>query len=363
MTLSNQRLQRIQNLMSNSNIGTIIIPLGINFHYIFSSQLEEPSERLLLGIINDNNSPKLLVPNFEIARMKQMTGISDVIGWEETHDPYKQIADLVPHDRQKSIAIEPKMWFSVYNQLSQSLNEYTIVSAENIFNIVRAEKDETERKLILEASQKSGNAIIEVLYELETGMTEIDASKILKEKLNWGIDQKTFALVQFGENSALPHYHGGEKKLEKNNVVLIDAGGSLENYWGDITITAVWGEAPRDFKEIFDIVYTANENAKAATNDNKLPGDIDAAARDYIRSFGYGEYFTHRTGHGIGLEVHEHPYIVGKNHNPLKTGNAFTIEPGIYLPEKFGVRIEDNVIKTEEGIRTSEIPRYEIMEI
>ncbi len=362
MVLSRKRLERIQEFMVQSNIGTILIPLGINFRYLFG-QLEEPSERLLLGIIHGDDPPKLLTPSFEKSRMKKVTGVSDVIGWEETQNPYKILADQINHDKQKHIAIEPKMWFAVYNKIAQFLEGYSFTSAENVFDSTRAEKDESEQQFILTASQKTADTIVKVLDELEIGLTESEVLNILKEKLSWGSTEKTFSLVQFGENSSLPHYHGGDRKLQKDTVVLIDAGGSLNNYWGDITITTVFGKASSKFKEIFDIVFKANMKAKEAAAENRIPSEIDAAARKYITKKGYGDFFTHRTGHGIGLEVHEQPYIVENNHTPLKSGNTFTIEPGIYIPDKFGVRIEDNVIKTAEGINTSEIARYELLEI
>ena len=172
----------------------------------------------------------------------------------------------------------------------------------------------------------------------------------------WGNNEKTFSLVQFGSNSALPHYQGGDKALKKGEVVLIDAGGTINNYWGDITITVVFGKASRRFREIFDIVYDANKIGKEAVIQGKLPSEVDKSVRTHITRKGFGDYFTHRTGHGLGLEVHEPPYIIENNCTPLVPGNVFTIEPGIYLDNEFGIRIEENVIKTQTGIQTSNIP-------
>jgi Xaa-Pro aminopeptidase len=347
--------------MRNSNIETLVIPLGINFRYLFGL-LEEPSERLLVGIIKTEGSPKLLVPSFELDRLKKMTGISECIGWEETQDPFFILSELLHHKDGKKIGIDPKMWFSVYDRIARGIPAHDLIPAEELIYSLRAVKDEQEQELILKASQISADMIVEALGELKIGISEVEVQSILKQKLHGGSNEKEFALVQFGENSALPHYHGGTKKLQKDDVVLIDAGRSIDNYWGDITITSVFGKASKRFKEIFDIVYSANEKAKEAANRKKLPAEIDESARNYITNKGYGEYFSHRTGHGIGLEVHEHPYIVGNNRKPLNSGNVFTIEPGIYLPGQFGVRIEDNVVFTSSGIQTSKIPRYELLE-
>ncbi|MFX0122748.1 MAG: M24 family metallopeptidase [Candidatus Hodarchaeota archaeon] len=356
------RIAKLKSQMRKLQIGSVIVSLGTNFRYLFGL-MEEASERLLIGIIEADNSPKMLVPSFEIDRIKEQTGIEDCVGWEETHDPYDQLQKLLSIEAGRKIAIEPKMWFSTYQRISKKLPERELISAEILLNPLRSVKDDYEQELLLKASQKSGDAIVDTFNELEIGISETEVKVILKEKLLWGLKEKIGALVQFGENSSLPHYPGGDRKLKKNDVVLIDAGGTIENYWGDITITTVFGKASRRFKEIYDIVYTANKRGKEAVIANKLPSKVDSTTREYISIKGYGEYFTHRTGHGIGLEVHEHPYIVGNNHIPLIPGNVFTIEPGIYLPGEFGVRIEDNILKTETGIQMSQIPRYEIIEI
>jgi Xaa-Pro dipeptidase len=356
------KLARIKSHMNKYQVDKLIISLGINFRYTFGL-MEEPSERLLIGIIEADGSPKMLVPSFEVDRIEKLTGVKECRGWEETSDPYTMLAEILTIEEGKKIAIEPKMWFSTYEKIARKFPEQDFISAEVIFDSLRSVKDENEQALLLKASQKSGDTIVEVLNELEVGITEREVQSLLKEKLLWGPSEKSFALVQFGANSSLPHYPGGDKALKRDDVVLIDAGGTLENYCGDITITTIFGKATNRFKEIYDIVYTANKKGKEAVVGNKLPSEVDLATREYISNKGYGEYFTHRTGHGIGLEVHEHPYIVGNNQVPLVPGNTFTIEPGIYLPGEFGVRIEDDVIKTESGIQTSQIPRYELLEI
>lgn len=362
MTNLSTRVSLLLKEMENSQIDCVVVPLGINFRWLFGV-LEDPSERLLIGIIDIDDKVKMFVPSFEADRIKRSTGISNIITWEETQDPYEILASSMSSIKGKKIGIEPKMWYSTYEQIANVLSENVFTSVEHIFNRLRSVKDEKEQKLLLQASQKTGNAIIRTLQELEIGISEIEAQSILNEKLKWGNNENTFSLVQFGENSALPHYHGGDRRLKKNEVILIDAGGTLNNYWGDITITCVFGKANTRFKDIFDIVYNANRLGKEAVVQDKLPSEIDAVARNYIGKNGFGEFFTHRTGHGLGLEVHEHPFIVGNNEEILVQGNVFTIEPGIYIPGEFGVRVEDDVVKTSDGIRTSEIPRYELLEI
>ncbi|MFX0172614.1 MAG: M24 family metallopeptidase [Candidatus Hodarchaeota archaeon] len=365
MTNISTKVHRLQKCMRKSNIDCIIVPLGINFRWLFGI-MEEPSERLLVSIINAESQKhpvEMVVPSFEADRMKKTTGISNIISWEETQDPYNMLSELILANTGKIIGIEPKMWYSVYHCISKNLPEKIFISAEQVFNSLRSIKDEEEQKILLKASQRSGDAIVKTLNDLEAGISENEVQSILRERLTWGTREKVFSLVQFGENSTMPHYHGGERKLKKDDVVLIDAGGTLRNYWGDITITSVFGKADDKFKEIYEIVFNANEKGKEAVKQTKLPCEIDTTVRDHITKNGYGKYFTHRTGHGLGLEGHEHPYIVANNKTPLVSGNVFTIEPGIYLPGKFGIRIEDNIVKTIDRYQTSNIPRHEILEI
>ena len=192
------------------------------------------------------------------------------------------------------------------------------------------------------------------MNELEVGVSEIEIQQRLISQLKSDPTENAWASVQFGENSAIPHYSAGARELKANDIVLIDAGTTYNDYWGDITITCVFGQATEKFKKIFNIVLTANQKAKEAIAKNKIPAEIDETARDYISSSGFGKYFTHRTGHGMGLEVHEEPYIVGNNKTPLKKGNVFTIEPGIYLSGKFGVKalpVKTDVAKEADIIR------------
>lgn len=353
---------RIQKKMQEKEIDVIIVPLGINFRWLYGLK-EKPSERLYISVIEPEDPPKMLVPSFEVDRAKRVTGVSDVTGWEETDDPYSILGKEIIPNTVKNIGLEPKMWFGVFQSISNHLPSKHFISAEPIFNSLRIVKDENEIENIQRAFKKTSEVIIEVLYELEIGITESEVQRILKDRLLWGTNEELFHLVQFGENSALPHYHGSERQLKKDDVVLIDAGGTVNNYWGDITITSVFGKASNKFKEVFEIVNTANIQGKETTSQGYSPHEIDTKTREIITNKGYGEFFTHRTGHGLGLEVHEHPYIVKGNKKALQPGNCFTIEPGIYLPGKFGVRIEDNVIYTKNGVISSDIPRVDLLEI
>ena len=362
MPFNTKNVTRLQKYIRESQTECVIIPLGINFGWLFGFH-EEPSERPTFGIVESEGSPKLIVPEYERVEIEKLTNIPECIGWEETENPYKILRDLISNKPDRTIGIEPKMWFSVYQNLLKYLPEKEFISAEVFFDNLRMVKSDEEQKILMKASQKSANAIIDTLDELEVGISEFEVHHILEEKLRWGVNEKCFIFVNFGENSSKLPCFSGNRKLVKDDVILIDAGGTLQNYWGDITIASVFGKATRLVKKVYDIVTYANERAKEAVIQNKSPHEVDTAARDYIVKKGYGKFFTHRTGHGIGLELHEPPYIIENNNSQLVPGNVFTIEPGIYLEGKFGIRIEDDVFKTSTGIETSQIPREEYREI
>ena len=162
--------------------------------------------------------------------------------------------------------------------------------------------------------------------------------------VGWGI-------CASGPNSAAPHYHTGERVIEKGDVVVFDWGGSIGGYNSDVTRTVVVGEPTEEFRKVYDIVKRANQATFEAVKPGVPLEDLDAAARDLITAEGYGDYFIHRVGHGLGLDVHEEPYLVAGNTDPLEPGMSFSDEPGIYIPGNFGVRIEDTVVCTEEGAR------------
>lgn len=189
-------------------------------------------------------------------------------------------------------------------------------------------------------------------------MTESEVGRIVNEKMSKRSNAPASSLVQSGPNSAIPHGSASDRKIEPNDVLLIDGGTTVAGYKGDITITTVIGQPSERFKKIYDIVFRANRAAFDTARAGIPCESLDKTARELITSEGFGTYFTHRLGHGIGLEGHEHPYIVTGNTQKIETGMAFTIEPGVYILGEFGIRIEDDVAITKDGAeRLSTVPR------
>jgi len=164
-----------------------------------------------------------------------------------------------------------------------------------------------------------------------------------------GSERVSFTLIAFGGNAARPHHAVGERRLMRGDCVLADIGASLGGYQSDITRMAFFGEPPSEFRKVYRVVLEANEAGRAAAGPGFPLGDIDRAARTFIEKAGYGERFIHRTGHGIGLDVHEAPWVTAGNEMPAEEGMVFSVEPGVYLPGRFGVRVEDIVAITESG--------------
>ncbi len=357
------RIEKTQKLLQDRSIQALFCTLGTNFQYLLNAKIDS-FERLVLAIINSTGSPHLICPAFELHNYIENTPLSqdDISIWEEIEDPFllvkKICVDFGIQDT--NIAISPQTPFTVFSKIKSVLPLATFVDALPIMEVARIVKTDQEIEFIKKASHFSARGIEATIDQLTIGITEKEASALVeKEMRSLSGESSLFALVQFGANSSNPHGSPSEKKLKRDEVVLIDAGTSYEGYIGDITNTTVFGQPSEKFLEIYNIVEEANHRAVDAGKVGNLPSDVDGVARNYIKEKGFGQFFTHRTGHGIGLDVHEAPYIIQTNTIPLELNNTYTIEPGIYLPGKFGVRIEDDVVaKNERGQRLSSPIRH-----
>jgi Xaa-Pro dipeptidase len=353
------RWMKTQALMRKDEFDALIIPLGINFNYFFAKR-GMPSERLIAGIIPSDGDPFIISPSFEKSNIEITTPIEDIVVWGETESPYNKLDEsLKDRGVGNNIIVDPKLWYVEVDHLSK-INPGRKFNVATLIDLIRREKSNWEIEQLQNAAKYSAEGILAAIDNLKEGITEKEFVPYLQKELSERSGNPlSFALVQFGENSAIPHGTPTDKKLKNNTSVLLDVGTSSNGYQGDITITVPFGQPSDKFKEIYDIVYQANRQAFEANRQAVIPSELDEIARKYITDKGYGKYFTHRLGHGIGLEVHEHPYIVGSNKEPLVSGDTHTIEPGIYIPGEFGVRIEDDVIVREKNCEfLFETPRY-----
>ncbi len=228
--------------------------------------------------------------------------------------------------------------------------EYT--RAVDVVGELRMKKDQAE----VDALTAAGAAVDKIADELQrgeiplVGRTEAEVSAHLGRRIiEEGAQRVNFAIVAAGENASSPHHHPGDRVIRENEIVLCDFGGTMNGYCSDTTRCVFTGEIAADVAEAYAVLHAAHAAAVTAATVGTPCQDIDRAARKVITGAGYGEYFIHRTGHGIGLEAHEDPYIVEGNELPLAAGHAFSIEPGIYIPGRWGMRLEDIVVATEDG--------------
>lgn len=259
------------------------------------------------------------------------------------------------------IGVEPtRMRILEESYLQQALPQAEIVHSGPTLAALRLHKDDNELAKMRQAAIIAQNALLATLRVIRPGWTEQQIAGELAIQLSRaGSQGEGFgAIVALSENAANPHSTPGRRALKEGDFLLIDYGAVFEGYASDITRTFSCGEASEEMRTVADLVYEANRNARENGKPGMPAGEVDRFARAVIEAGGYGEYFTHRTGHGLGMEIHEAPYIFADNPLLLEEGMTFTIEPGIYLPGRFGVRIEDDVVVTQDGLRSlTDLPR------
>ena len=349
-----KRIERLQAELKTRKLELFVAEPSTNFQY-FTGYNPGRSERLILLMVPLSGAPVLICPSFEIERMKRNAAVSDVRGWEEQQNPWKLVKkagqEMKPAHRNGSVAVEPSTSYQSFLNLEDQLGGWKFNNAAPVTERLRIIKSPEEVALIREAIAATEASIAATFAQLAVGMTERDVATLLSREMA-SRGSPGGGLVQFGPSSALPHGGPSAGALQRETVVLIDAGSRVQGYTSDITRTIWFGDAPADeFKKVYNTVHDAQtaaiENAKPFTT---MCQDVDRAARKVITDAGYGQYFTHRLGHGMGMDGHEVPYMVEGNETRLEPGMVFTDEPGIYQLNKFGVRIEDDCVVTETGI-------------
>ena len=357
------RVARARQAMSAAGIDVLLLSVGDDLPY-FTGYTAMPLERLTMLVLTRVGEATLVVPGLEAPRVEERPGVFTLRPWAETEDPVAIVAGLTGLAPGRSgspsrAAVGDRTWATFVLGLQEALPATTFLRASAVTGPLRARKDEAE----IEALRAAGAAVDAVARAMRerpfAGRTEADISRELVERiLKGGHERANFAIVASGPNAASPHHEPGERVVEVGDSVVCDFGGTMAGYCSDITRTFVVGQPPAVLIDLYDVLYRAQEEAVQAARVGVACEAVDAAARSVIDAAGYGDYFIHRTGHGIGLEEHEDPYLVSGNATPLAPGHAFSIEPGIYLPGRCGARIEDIVVATEDGpLRLNEAPR------
>jgi Xaa-Pro aminopeptidase len=309
-------------------------------------------ERLTALIARANGSHLLIVPELERPRAaaSPAEGLLDIQSWGDGEDPFDIVSRILADG--KRYGATDRMWAMHLLGLQKALPSSGFVLASVVMNRLRVRKDEEEVELLARAGHAADESFAQLSQEGLAGRTEHDVSRRLSELLvENGCTSAAFAIVGSGPNGASPHHDPGQRSICAGDAVVLDFGGWVGGYCSDMTRTVSVGEPSAEVSEVHEVVRRAQEAAFRAVEPGVPAQEVDRAARKVIKDAGYGDRFFHRTGHGIGLEEHEHPYIVEGNTEPLEAGMCFSIEPGIYLDGQFGVRIEDIVTATDQGAR------------
>jgi Xaa-Pro aminopeptidase len=348
------RLRRAALQARQRDLRALLITPSIDFAYLLGYQ-PPALERLTCLVLPADGVPCLVVPRLEEPlarhRLGQLAEGLELIAWDETHDPIGIVRDrLASFEGAMRVAVQDQMWASFVLRFRAALDPMELVEAGRCLASLRRLKTPEEVALLRAAGGAADAAMVAITSEALAGRTEAEVSARVKQLLlEAGHESADFAIVGSGPNSASPHHEPGERIIASGDAIVLDIGGTRAGYASDTTRTAFVGEPPAEFRALYEVL----EAAQAAACDAVAPGvpaeQVDAAAREIIAEAGYGEQFIHRTGHGIGLETHEEPYIVAGNTEPLEVGNAFSIEPGIYVAGRWGARIEDIVVCTADG--------------
>ncbi len=305
----------------------------------WSSNLEiGRSERLTALLVPVDGPVVLVTPSFEAENHRRDAVVDDIVTWNEDEDPVRLAVRSL--GRAGVVGIEGSTAFHTASLLAAA-DTIETRDATAVFDALRMVKSAEEQAFIHDAALRTSLAIAAVHERLSRGMTESAVSGILEQQFR-DLGVHGGGLVQFGPSSALPHGGPGDRKLAAGDVVLIDAGCRVRGYTSDVTRTVSFGKPSDEVRRTYDIVDRAQRAGIEALRAGTSGAEVDAAARKVIEAAGHGEHFTHRLGHGLGMEGHEPPYLVRTNTTPLAPGNTVTVEPGIYLPGRFGIRIEDD---------------------
>jgi Xaa-Pro dipeptidase len=360
------RLLRAQELMAqlNPKFDALLLGPGTSLYY-FTGIRWHLSERLLALVIPRVGQPILISPAFEESRMREsMRYPLEVRVWQEDESPTKLIAGALTDRgiRTGRIGMDEALPFTFSDHLRAAAPAFEIVSADPVTIACRAVKSPHELELMRLACSATCDVFREVFANLNEGMSQETIGDLVTagfSKMNLHGD----ALVLLGASAALPHGSKQPQKLKEGDVVLIDGGCTVDGYQSDITRTGVFGKPSAKVQSVFEIVRKTQDATLDAARAGKLTGSVDDAARAVVTSAGYGpdyKYFTHRVGHGIGLDGHEHPYLVRGSTTVLQPGMTFSNEPGLYIPGEFGLRCEDDMVITPEGPAQILSPQFQV---
>ena len=349
-----ERVERVRARMRATGVDVLLISVGPELPYLTGYEAM-PLERLTMLVLPVDGQGTLVVPRLEAPRVVERPEVFDLSPWDETADPVERVATLVGPARR--IAVGDRTWARFLVELIPRLPDASFSRSNEVVGPVRAVKDPAE----IAALQAAGAAADRVAEQLQggeiplVGRTEAEVSADIGRRLvAEGHHKVNFAIVAAGANAASPHHEPGDAVIAEGDAVLCDFGGTMRGpggvgYCSDMTRVVGAGAVPDDLAAAYEALTSAQREAVRSARVGVTCESVDEVARRVLTEAGWGQWFIHRTGHGIGIEEHEDPYIVEGNRDPLEAGHAFSVEPGVYVPGRWGIRLEDIVIATDDG--------------
>jgi Xaa-Pro aminopeptidase len=361
-----ERLGRAQEATGKAGAAALLVGVGMDLRWLIGYEAI-PMERLTMLVLLPAGRPTLVAPRLEqgaaMAAPGVAAGLVELSTWMETDDPFGNVVRaLGSHDVAGArLLVSDSLRAAFLLRLEDALPRARFALASTVTSPLRQVKDAEEVELLRDAAHAAERTVTGIFSGRLVGRTEADVAREVRDRLiDEGHDSVDFWIVGSGPNSASPHHEAGERIIRAGEPIVLDIGGTLGGYHSDITRTCWVSGGSQDgdgsatgpdaeFLALYEVLQRAQVAGRAAVGVGVACEQIDWAARSIIDAAGYGEQFFHRTGHGIGLDDHEDPYLVAGNSAPLAVGNAFSVEPGIYVEGRYGARIEDIVVCTPDG--------------
>lgn len=344
------RVDAVRRQLANSRVDLLAVSPSDDTRYLlgFSPVADERPCYLLVT----PGRAVYVVPELNADQARAHTSIP-VISWADAHGPddaltqaFRELGD----QDYRTVAVDDTMRADFLLRLQKLMPNARYTVGSEVIGRLRQRKSSQEIALMRASAKTADNALLAAVQAIRPGVTEMEvAEAAAREFRRQGVEEVSFTIVASGPNGAFPHHYTSKRVIEEGDSVIIDLAATLDGYSSDVTRTAFVGTPTEEWKKVYSTVLEANQNAEAVVRPGIKAREVDIAARSTIERAGYGQYFLHRTGHGIGLNVHEPPWITSESDIVLEEGMAFSIEPGVYLPGRFGVRIENIVVVTSDG--------------
>ncbi|HWK29558.1 MAG TPA: Xaa-Pro peptidase family protein [Solirubrobacter sp.] len=357
------RLDRVREQMERTGVDCLLVGPSTDLLYLTGLEARQ-SERMKILMVPRDGEPRFVIPAFELPHLEALPPLFEAAPWEDGDQPAELLASLLPRNgKAATVAVGAQLHTHFTLRIQDAAPDARYVSGEAVLEAARMRKTPYE-VATLRAASEAADRVFEQLIELPIeGRSERDVlAEIRRLLVANGHDALTGGgIVGFGANGASPHHHASERRAAAGDAAVVDYGGVLGGYHSDTTRTFHLGAPSDEFRTVYEIVAEANDAAVAAAGPGVTAEQVDRVARGVIERAGYGERFLHRTGHGIGLDGHEAPYLVAGDTTVLEEGMTFSIEPGVYLDGRFGVRIEDIVVVTADGVDRLNRSTHELM--